>query len=84
LPSVGAVLGAIAKVLADWLIYIVKLIAGLNISEILIGKASDWTIILYYALIVFAAFFNFRRRLIKRAVCTAGTALLVVMAALPG
>jgi len=83
-PSIAAALGAIINVLADLLIHIVKLIAGLNISEILIGKTSDWTIILYYALIVFAAFFNFRRRLIKRAVCTAGTALLIVMVALPG
>ena len=83
-PSIASLIGWVVNILSDWLILIVKLIAGLNISEILIGKTSDWTIILYYALIVFAAFFKFRHRLIKRAVCTAGTVLLVVMLALPG
>jgi competence protein ComEC len=83
-PSVGAILGFIVNVLADLLIYIVKLIADLNISEILIGKTTTWAIILYYALIIYSFFFHLRQRVIKKVVYTTATVTLVVVVALPG
>ncbi|MBA7645617.1 ComE operon protein 3 [subsurface metagenome] len=70
LPSAAAVLGVIVTGLADFLILIVKFIASLDISEILIGHVSPALIILYYCLILFAAFAYFRRPLIKEAICT--------------
>jgi competence protein ComEC len=82
-PSVGAILGVIVNVLADLLIYIVKLIADLNISEILVGKTNTWAIILYYALIMYIFFFHLRQRMTKKAVYTTAIAVLVVMVALP-
>jgi competence protein ComEC len=82
-PSVGAAIGAVVKVLADLLIYVVKLIADLNISEILVGKTNTWAIILYYALIMYVFFFHLRQRTTKKAVYTTAIAVLVVMVALP-
>ncbi|HIJ53211.1 MAG TPA: DNA internalization-related competence protein ComEC/Rec2 [Planctomycetes bacterium] len=70
LPSVAWVLGVIVTRLSDALICIVELLAHLDISQILIGHVSLVTIILYYCLVLFAAFFYFRRPLIKKAICT--------------
>jgi competence protein ComEC len=75
LPSVAAVLGVLVTELADLLIWIVKLIASLHIgswdiSQILIGHVPLALIILYYCLILFAAFSYFQRPLIKKAICT--------------
>ena len=70
LPSAAAVLGVIVTGLADLLIWMVRLIAHLDISQILIGHVPPAVIILYYCLILFAAFAYFRRPLIKKAICT--------------
>ena len=82
-PSVAALLGVIVNFFADLLIFVVKLIADLNISEILIGKTNTWAIILYYALIIYAFFFHLRQRVTKKIVYTTAIAVLVVMVALP-
>jgi len=70
LPTAAWMLGAIVTGLSDALIRIVKLIAHLDISQILIGRVSLAPVILYYCLVLFAAFFYFRRPLIKKAICT--------------
>jgi len=70
LPTAAAVLGVIVTGLADSLIWVVKLIAHLDISQILIGHVPLALIILYYCFILFAAFVYFRRPLIKKAICT--------------
>jgi len=70
LPSAAVVLGVIVTGLADLLIWIVKLIAQLDISQILIGHVSVAPVILYYGFIAFVAFAYFRRPLIKKAICT--------------
>ena len=70
LPSAAAVLGVIVTELADLLILVVKFIAHLDISQILIGHVSVVPVILYYCFIVFAAFAYFRRPLMKKAICT--------------
>jgi competence protein ComEC len=73
----------VVNILSDWLILIVKSIAGLNISEILVGKTSNWTIVLYYALIVFVVFFRLQQRFIRKAVCATTIILLAGMVAMP-
>jgi competence protein ComEC len=83
LPSVSAVMGVIANYLSDWLIWIVKLFAGLNISEILTGKTNIVVILLFYGLIVFAFFFRLRRPAIKKAICVTAALTLIVSLAIP-
>jgi competence protein ComEC len=71
LPTVAALLGVIVNFLSDSLIWIVKLLAHLDISQILIGHVPVTMIILYYCFVLFAGFIYFRRPLIKKAICTA-------------
>ncbi|MBA7638361.1 hypothetical protein ES703_46016 [subsurface metagenome] len=78
LPSVAAVLGVAVTGLANLLIWVVKLIAQLDISQILIGHVSLAPIIFYYGLIVFVGFAYFRRPLIKKAICTAMVVVMIV------
>jgi len=78
LPSVAMVLGVIATRLADLLIWIVKLFAHLDISQILIGHVPITMIILYYGIIAFAFFVHFRRTLIKKAICTAMILAIII------
>ncbi len=70
LPSAAMVLGVIVTGLANSLIWIVKLFAHLDISQILIGHVPVTMIILYYCFVLFAGFIYFRRPLIKKAICT--------------
>ena len=83
LPSVSAIMGIIANYLSDLLIWIVKLFAGLNISEILTGKTNIAVILLFYGLIVFAFFFRLRLPAIKKAICVTAALALVAMIAIP-
>jgi competence protein ComEC len=78
LPTTAWGLGIIVTGLADLLIRVVKLIAHLDISQILIGHVPIAPIILYYCLIFFAAFVYFRRPLLKRVVCAVMALLLIV------
>ncbi|MGA2172762.1 MAG: DNA internalization-related competence protein ComEC/Rec2 [Sedimentisphaerales bacterium] len=82
-PSIASLIGWMVNILSGWLILIVKLIAGLNISQILVGKTSNWTIVLYYALIVFVVFFRLQQRFIRKAICTTTIVLLAGMVAMP-
>jgi competence protein ComEC len=82
-PTIATALGIIANILADLLIYVVKLIAGLNISEILIGKTGVMTILLFYGLIVFSFFFRLQNLTLKKAVCVISAMLILAMLALP-
>ncbi len=83
LPSVSALMGVIINHLSDWLIWIVKLFAGLNISEMLTGKTNVAVILLFYVLIIFAFFFPLRRQALKNIICVTSTVILVVSLALP-
>jgi competence protein ComEC len=78
LPTVAAVLGIIVTGLADLLIWVVRLIANLDISEILIGHVPSALIILYYSLILFAGFVYFRRPSLKKAICTVMALAIIV------
>ena len=55
----------------------------MNISEILIGKTALPVILLYYAFIIYAAFFNLRKPLLKKIVCSAAITLLFALLLLP-
>jgi len=70
LPTVASILGIFVTGLADLLIRIVKLIAYLDFSQILIGHVPLALIILYYGFILFAGFIYFRRPLLKKTICT--------------
>ena len=60
LPSVALVLGIVVAELADVLIWVVKLIASWDISEILLGKVSWLAILWYYGIVIFMSFVHYR------------------------
>lgn len=70
LPTLAGWLGLLVSFLANALIWIVKFIAGLNISEILIGHTPISLIFFYYALVLFAGFSWLRRPTPKRIILT--------------
>jgi competence protein ComEC len=70
LPTLSWILGAVAMFLSDALVWIVKLIAHLDISQILVGQVSLVPVVLYYCTVIFVGYAYFRRPLIKRAICT--------------
>ncbi|GAF83984.1 unnamed protein product, partial [marine sediment metagenome] len=78
LPTAGLFLAAVVNLLADLLIVVVRFIADLNISQILIGKVPIDLVILYYAIIIFAAFCYFKRPAIKKIAVTVMVLLLLV------
>jgi competence protein ComEC len=69
LPTLSWILGVAAASLSDALVWIVKFIAHLDISQILVGQVSLAPIVLYYCIIFFVGYAYFRRPMIKRAVC---------------
>lgn len=52
------------------LVGVVLTVAGLGISEILIGHVPAGAVVLYYCTIIFASFARFRRAWIKAVLCT--------------
>ena len=78
LPSLSAVLGCIVTILSDWLIWIVELIAKLDISQILMGQVPLMLVIFYYCIIVFTGFVYFRRPMVKKVICTVMFLALIV------
>ena len=78
LPTLSAALAVIVALLSNWLIWIVKLIAHLDISQMLIGQVPVALIILYYCSVLFAGFVYFKRPLIKKVICTAMLLAIIV------
>ena len=71
LPTVSILLGYLLSMLADLLIWMVRLMAKIDPSYILIGHVPLVLILLYYALILVAAFIHLRRPVVKRGpLCT--------------
>lgn len=77
LPSAAFVLGVIASLLSDSLIWTVKLFAQAEISQILIGHVPAVFIVLYYCFVLFVFFVHFRRPLIRKAICAVVILLLL-------
>jgi competence protein ComEC len=78
LPTAALILGIIVTGLSNALIGIVKLLAHLDISHILIGRVSIVPIILYYCLILFAGLVYLRRPLTKKIICTVMALVVIV------
>ncbi|MDD5327302.1 MAG: ComEC/Rec2 family competence protein [Phycisphaerae bacterium] len=78
LPSAAIVLGVIVNFLSDLLIWLVKLLAHPDFSQILIGHVPVAIIILYYCFILFAFFVHLRRPMIKKIICTAMILVVIV------
>jgi competence protein ComEC len=78
LPSAGALLDIIIGPLVSLLIWLVKFMASLNISEVLIGKVSPAVIILYYAFLLFAFFVHLHISLVKKLICTVLALVIIV------
>jgi competence protein ComEC len=78
LPSAAALLDIIIGPLTNLLIRVVKLFAGWNISDVLIGKVSPALIILYYAFLLFAFFVHFRRPFVRKLICAAVALVIIV------
>ncbi|MFC1636646.1 DNA internalization-related competence protein ComEC/Rec2 [Planctomycetota bacterium] len=78
LPTLSAIVGVVVILLSGILIWVVKLIAHLDISQILVGRISLAPIVLYYGIVIFAGFVYIRRPLIKR-VITIITVLTIIL-----
>jgi competence protein ComEC len=78
LPTASMLLGHVLHLLADLLIWMVKVMAWADFSYIQIGQVPLWLIVGYYALILFAAFAHLRRPVLKKGLCTA-LALVVIV-----
>jgi len=76
LPTAGWALGIIVNQLADFLIAVVRFIAGLDVSEILIGNVPTTLIIFYYGIILFVIFGYFKQPVVKRIIVTIMVLLL--------
>jgi len=72
LPTASVLLGVVVTCLADGLIWIVKFIAGLGISGILIGAVGLWFVLCCYMLLIFARFGRSEPVWIKRVICVFG------------
>ena len=68
LPTAASMLDLIIKPLSICLIWIVKHIANVDFSQVLIGHISIWLIVFYYCTILFIAFVRFKRPIVKRGV----------------
>ena len=68
LPTLSWIMGVAAMFLSGALVWIVKLIANLDISQILIGHVSLAPVIFYYCIVIFAGYAYFRRPMIKGAI----------------
>jgi competence protein ComEC len=78
LGTLSVVLGIAANGISALLIWTVKFIAGLNISEILIGHVPVIIIIFYYCLLVFMVFIHIRRPVIKKIICFSCALVLIL------
>jgi len=77
LPNAAALLDIIIGPLVSLLIWLVKFMDRLNISEMLIGKVSLTVVILYYAFLLFAFFVHFRRPFVKKLICVAAAFVII-------
>jgi competence protein ComEC len=78
LPTLSLLLGHMIHFLAELLIWMVRLMAQIDPSYILIGRTPWVLIVLFYALVLFAAFVPLRRPLVKKALCAAMLLMLLV------
>lgn len=80
LPTLSLFLGCALSITADAFIRLVRLMAEVDVSYILIGRVPLALILLYYALILFTAYVPLRRPLVRKTLCM--TMLLVLLISL--
>jgi competence protein ComEC len=68
LPTAASMLDLVIKPFSVCLIWIVKHIANVDFSQVLIGHTAIWLIVFYYCTILFIAFVRFKHPLVKKAV----------------
>ncbi|MHC4168381.1 MAG: ComEC/Rec2 family competence protein [Planctomycetota bacterium] len=78
LPTLSGLLGFAVAALSSVLIWVVQLIAKVDVSQVLIGRVSIVPILAYYCALVFAGYARFRRPPAKRLICAAMFAPLIV------
>jgi competence protein ComEC len=78
LPTLSLLLGYPLSILADALIGMVRLMAAIDPTYVLIGHVPWLLIALYYALILTTAFVHLRRPVVKRTLCIAMLLMLLV------
>ncbi len=77
LPTASMILGLILPILVDIFIWIVRLSAKIDFSSTLIGHVPIVLILLYYALVLLAAFVHLHRPVVKRSLCAAMAIVLL-------
>jgi competence protein ComEC len=80
LPTLSLFLGCVLSITADGFIRLVRLMAEIDVSYILIGRVPLTLILLYYGLILFTAYVPLRRPLVRKTLCM--TMLLVLLVSL--
>jgi competence protein ComEC len=78
LPTAASVLGLIIKPLSDWLIWLVKLMARIDFSQLLIGHTAIWLIAFYYCAILLIAFVHFKQSLVKKTISITMVLFIVI------
>jgi len=68
LPTAASILNVIIKPLSSWLIWLVKHIAQVDVSQMLIGHVAVLLVVFYYCIISFMAFINFKRPFVKKVI----------------
>jgi competence protein ComEC len=77
LPTAASILDIIIKPLSSWLIELVKHIAQIDVSQVLIGHLSVWLVVFYYCTILFIAFIHFKHTFTKKVIST-GMILVII------
>ena len=77
LPTASVILGLVLPLLVDFFIWIVKAAARIDFSSTLIGHVPLVVILLYYALVLFAAFIHLQRPVLKKGLCAVMAAVLL-------
>jgi competence protein ComEC len=77
LPTASMILGLILPLLVDVFIWLVRLCARIDFSSTLIGRVPIAIILLYYGLVLFAAYVPLRRQALKTGLCAAMTVVLL-------
>ncbi len=78
LPTLSSVLGNAVIYLSGAFTWIVRQLARVGVSQILIGRVSLAPVLLYYGFIGFAGFAVFRRPFVKRTVVMAAIPVMVI------
>jgi competence protein ComEC len=68
LPTAASILDLIIKPLSSCLIWLVKCMAQIDFSQVLIGHIVIWLIVFYYCTILFMAFIHFKRPFVKKVI----------------